>query len=37
LEEFKPEHTVRISEAMGSLAGLMGNVVTIGNSLKSML
>lgn len=36
-DEFKPEYTVRISEAMGSLAGLMGNVVTIGNSLKSML
>ena len=37
LNEFNPQHVVRISEAMGSLAGLMGNVVTIGNSLKSML
>lgn len=37
LAEFQPTHIVRMSEAMGALAGLMGNIVTIGNSIKSII
>ena len=33
--EFNPKQTIRMSEAMGSLAGMAGNVITIFNSLKS--
>ena len=33
--EFNPTQTIRMSTAMGSLAGMAGNVVTIFNSLKS--
>ena len=36
VNQFKPTHTVRMSEAMGALAGMMGNVVTIGRSISSM-
>ena len=34
--EFNPMHTIRMSEALGSLTGMMSNAVMIGNSLKSM-
>ena len=34
--EFNPTHTIRMSEALGSLTGMMSSAVMIGNSLKSM-
>lgn len=36
LNEFNPSHVVRTSEALGALAGLMGNVVTVANSTISI-
>lgn len=35
LNEFQPIHVVRMSEAFSALGGMMGNVVTIGRSIKS--
>ena len=35
--EFDPKQTIRMSEAMGALGGMVGNAITIFNSLKSTI
>ena len=37
IKDFSPQHIVRTSEALGSLAGLAGNTVMIVNSLSSAI
>lgn len=37
LDSFNPQHTVRITEALGSLAGLAGNIVSVGRGISSIV
>jgi len=37
IKSFEPKHIVKASEALGSLAGLAGNTVTVINSISSAI